>query len=95
MPVFIGGAAVGWAGAKGYLSGLPMIGGSRMTTLGLLGWAAMRWSRSRMLKSAGLAALSAAAFDFGRVQGGGTRLLGDVVDVGQEDLEGEEEGQEY
>lgn len=95
MPVAMGGAIVGWAGAKGYLASLPMIGGSRMTTLGILGYAALRWSKSKMLRSAGLAAVAAAAFDFGRVQGGGTRLLGDVIDGTDETAGDETAGDDY
>lgn len=79
IPVAIGGAAVGWAGAKGYLAKLPAIGGSRMVTLGLAGWAAMRFTRNKYMRAAGLAAVAASAFDFGRVQGGGSPLLGEEM----------------
>lgn len=79
VPIAIGGAGVGWLGAKGYLAKLPAIGGSRMTTLGLAGWAAMRFTRNKWLKAAGLAAVATAAFDFGRVQGGGAALLGEEM----------------
>lgn len=87
FPVALGGAVVGWAGAKGYLSKLPAIGGSRMTTLGLAGFAAMKWAKSKTVRAAGLAALAAAAFDFGRTQGGGTPLAG--YDLDGEDVEGD------
>lgn len=79
MPIALGGAVVGWAGAKGYLAKLPQIGGSRMTSLGIAGWIAMRFFKNRYVKAAGLAAVATAAFDFGRVQGGGQALLGEEM----------------
>lgn len=91
FPVALGGAAVGWAGAKGYLSKLPAIGGSRMTTLGLLGFAAMKWAKGRTLRAAGLAALAAASFDFGRTQGGGTPLAGDDLEGEGEEMTGQDD----
>lgn len=50
-----------------------------MTTLGLAGWAAMRFVRNKYVRAAGLAAVATAAFDFGRVQGGGQALLGEEL----------------
>lgn len=88
IPIAIGGAGVGWLGAKGYLAKLPEIGGSRMTTLGLAGWAAMRFMRNKYVRAAGLSAVAIAAFDFGRVQGGGARLLGDEM-ISGDDVTGE------
>jgi len=52
---------------------LPEVGGSRMMTLGALGWAATRFTRNHHIRNAGLAALAIAAYDFGQAQGGGTR----------------------
>jgi len=67
----LGGAVVGWLQGSGKLDFLPEIGGSKMVTLGLAGYAATRFSRNAHVRGAGMAALAAAAFDFGRVQGGG------------------------
>ena len=72
MSVALGGGVTGWLVGSGRLDFLPEIGGSRMVTLGLAGWGAMRFSRNPMIRAAGLAALASAAFDFGRAQAGGT-----------------------
>lgn len=70
--ITLGGAVVGYLQGSGRLDFLPEVGGSRMVTLGLAGYAATRFVRNPHVRAAGLAALAAAAFDFGRVQGGGT-----------------------
>jgi hypothetical protein len=67
--VALGGLAVGYADAKGYLAKLPQIGGSRALTLGLLGYAATRFSKNQYVRMAGVAAIGAAAFDYGKVHG--------------------------
>lgn len=72
MGVAVGALVVGYAQGKGFLDRLPQIGGSKVLTLGLAGYAATRFSRMPALRQAGLAALAAACFDFGRVQAGGT-----------------------
>jgi hypothetical protein len=69
--IALGGAVVGYLQGSGRLDMLPEIGGSKMVTLGLAGWAATRFVKNQHVRAAGLAALAAAAFDFGRVQGGG------------------------
>lgn len=69
--IALGGAVVGYLQGSGRLDFLPEIGGSRMVTLGLAGYAATRFSRNQHIRAAGLAALASAAFDFGRAQGGG------------------------
>lgn len=69
--IALGGAVVGYLQGSGKLDSLPEIGGSKMVTLGLAGYAATRFVRNPHVRAAGLAALAAAAFDFGRVQGGG------------------------
>jgi len=69
--IALGGAVVGYLQGSGRLDSLPEIGGSRMVTLGLVGYGATRFIRNPHVRAAGLAALAAAAFDFGRVQGGG------------------------
>lgn len=70
--IALGGVVVGYAQSQGLLDKLPAIGGSKMLTLGLAGFAATRFIRNQHVRMAGLAALAAAAVDFGRVQGGGT-----------------------
>lgn len=65
IPVAIGGLAVGFADGSGYLDKLPPIAGSRMVTLGVLGWAATRYMRNSSIRAAGLAALGAAAYAVG------------------------------
>lgn len=74
IPVAIGGLIVGYADGAGYLSKLPPIAGSRMVTLGLVGFAATRWMRNPSVRAAGLAALGAAAYAVGvsQAKGGGT-----------------------
>lgn len=67
----IGGAGVGYLVGSGKLDFLPEVGGSKMFTLGLAGWGAMRFSRNKTIRAAGFAALISAAFDFGRSQGAG------------------------
>lgn len=69
--LLLGAGAVGYANARGLLSMLPTIGGSRMLTLGAAGYAATKLSRNSAVRTAGLAAMVAAAFDFGAKQGGG------------------------
>jgi hypothetical protein len=70
--IALGGAVVGYLQGSGKLDFLPEVGGSRMVTLALAGYAATRFVRNPHVRAAGLAALAAGAFDFGRVQGGGT-----------------------
>lgn len=70
--IALGGAVVGYLQGSGRLDSLPEVMGSKMVTLGLLGYAATRFVRNQHVRTAGVAALAAAAFDFGRVQGGGT-----------------------
>lgn len=72
MAIALGGGLSGYLVGSGRLDFLPEIGGSRMVTLGLVGWGATRFSRNQHIRAAGLAALAAAAFDFGRAQAGGT-----------------------
>jgi hypothetical protein len=70
--VAVGAVVMGYAQSKGLLDKLPQIGGSKVLTLALIGYAATRFSKNPAIRQAGLAALAAAAFDFGRVQGGST-----------------------
>lgn len=76
--VAIGALIVGYLQGKGFLEKLPQIGGSRVLTLGIAGYAVTRFVKNPSIRQAGLAALAAAAFDFGRVQGGGTSGFDDV-----------------
>jgi hypothetical protein len=69
--IVVGGGLAGYLVGSGRLDFLPEIGGSRMVTLGIAGYAATRFSGNPHIRAAGLAALAAAAFDFGRAQGGG------------------------
>lgn len=71
MGVVVASAIMGYAKSKGFLDKLPKIGGSEVVTLGAAGFAATRFLKSPALRQAGLAAMAVAAFDFGRVQGGG------------------------
>ncbi len=85
--VALGAAAVGYATGKGYLDRLPAIGGSRVFTLGLIGFAATRFVKNPHVRNAGLAALAAAAFDFGRAQATGVS----GIDDGTGDTKGEDQ----
>lgn len=78
MGVAVGALVVGYAQGHGLLDKLPQIGGSKVLTLGIAGYAATRFFKNPSIRQAGLAALAAAAFDFGRVQGGGTSGFEDV-----------------
>ena len=74
MPVIglaLGGALVGYAEGKGFLKRLPQIGGSPALTVALAGYVATRFIRNPTVRMAGLAAVVAGAFDFGKVHGGG------------------------
>lgn len=75
--VALGGAIAGYIDGRGLLNALPTIGGSRMLTLGLAGYAATRLSRNPTIRNVGIAAMAAAAFDFGKRQAGGTSGWGD------------------
>ncbi len=72
LPSFVGGAAIGYGMSKGWLDKLPVIGGSKVVSLGIAGWLATRWSRNQYIRTAGFAAMTVAGYDWGRVQGGGT-----------------------
>lgn len=76
--VAVGALVVGYLQGKGFLDKLPQIGGSRVITLGIAGYAATRFSKNPSIRQAGLAALASALFDFGRVQAGGTSGFDDV-----------------
>lgn len=65
----MGGLVVGWLDSKGYLNKIPTIGNSRALTLGIAGYAVTRFVKHPFAQTAGLAALAAAAFDFGKVHG--------------------------
>lgn len=77
IPVAIGGLVVGYADGKGFLDKLPPISGSRMVTLGLLGYAATRFTRNASIRAAGLAALGAAAYAIGKSQAATASTSGD------------------
>lgn len=72
MGVALGGAVLGFAKSKGYVDKLPEIMGSKMVTLGLVGWGGLRFFKSPDMRAGCLAAIGIAAFDWGAAQGGGT-----------------------
>lgn len=76
--VALGALVVGYLDGKGFLDRLPQLGGSKVITLGVGGYALTRFVKNPMIRQAGLAALAAAAFDFGRVQGGKVSGFEDV-----------------
>lgn len=66
-PVAIaGGAMLGYLDGTGKLDALPEVMGSRMITLGLIGYAAKKYSKNAQIKAAGSAAMIVAAFDLGK-----------------------------
>lgn len=80
VAVAIGGIVVGYLDGRGTFDDIPTFGGmTHMTTIGLAGYLATRFTSDSRVRAAGLAALAAAAFDWGREQGreaeggGGTR----------------------
>ncbi len=85
--IALGAAAVGYATGKGYLNKLPAIAGSHVLTLGLIGFAATRFIKNPHIRNAGIAALAAAAFDFGRTQASG------VSGIDGDDTSGDNGGQ--
>jgi CHASE2 domain-containing sensor protein len=71
----IGGLIVGALDGRGLLNKIPTIGGSRAMTLGIAGYLVTRFVKHPMARNAGLAALAAAAYDYGKVHlgsGGGS-----------------------
>ena len=93
MGMMIGALAVGYSQSKGWLNKIPTIGGSRAMTLAIAGYAVTRFSKNQTIRSAGLAAMVAGAFDYGRIQGGGKSALeGD--DFGS-DLDGDLDGDDF
>ena len=85
MGLTVGGLAVGYLNQKGFLAKLPAIGGSRMISVGLAGYALTRFSKNPTIRMAGVAALVVAAADFGRVQGGGTSGIDEAGDDAGDD----------
>ena len=62
----VGGAIIGYLDGAGKLDILPEVMGSRMITLGLLGYAAQKFSKNASIKAAGISAMTVASFDLGR-----------------------------
>lgn len=77
IPVAIGGLIAGYADGKGFLDKLPVIAGSRMNTIALVGWAATRFVRNQSIRAAGLAMLGAATFAIGKAQAATSTTSGD------------------
>jgi hypothetical protein len=67
MSLAIGGLVVGALDGRGLLQKIPTIGGSRAMTLGIAGYLATRFIKNPFVRNAGLAALAAAAYDYGKV----------------------------
>lgn len=93
IPAIVGSAVVGYIGAKGYLAKLPEIGGSRMNSLAIAGYALMRFTKHPGIRAAGFGALCVGAFNFGRLQGGGG-IAGEDVS-GLDDVSGDVEGDQF
>jgi len=91
--LIIAAAGLGYAKQKGMLDKLPTIGGSKVLTMGLAGYAATRFVRNPTVRNIGTAMMLVAAFDFGRVQGGGT--AGEEGEEGDDGPLGGSEGAEY
>lgn len=87
--MILGAFAVGYARQKGAFDKLPAVMGSKVLTLGLVGFAATRFSRNATVRMAGSVAMLIAAADFGRTQAGGA--AGEEGDDGP--LGGGEDGQ--
>jgi len=71
MALAIGGLIVGALDGRGILNKIPTIGGSRAVTLAIAGYAATRFIKNPFVRNAGLAAMAAAAYDYGKVHLGG------------------------
>lgn len=74
----LGALALGYAQAKGHLDKLPKLAGSVSVTMAVAGYFGATKVRTPWLRDVAFAALVAGAFDFGRVQGGGTSGLDDA-----------------
>jgi hypothetical protein len=77
--IALGGLIVGFMDARGLFNRLPAIGGSRALTLGLAGYAATRFIKNPTVRMAGIAAIAAAAFDFGKVHGAPKAQAGEAA----------------
>jgi hypothetical protein len=71
LALAIGGLVVGALDGRGFLNKIPTIGGSRAVTLAIAGYAATRFIKNPFVRNAGLAAMAAAAFDYGKAHLGG------------------------
>lgn len=77
MGLGVGGAIAGYVYGKGFLDQLPSIGGSKVNTLAIAGYAATRLSKNKTIRNAGAAAVCFAAFNFGYQQAGQAGIQGD------------------
>jgi hypothetical protein len=66
MSLVIAALAVGAADGRGFLQKIPTIGGSRAVTLAIAGYVATRFVKNPFVRNAGVAAMVAAAFDYGK-----------------------------
>jgi hypothetical protein len=85
VSVGVGALVVGYMDGNGMLDKLPAVAGSRMVTIGIAGYLATRFVRHPGVRAAGLAALAAAAYDYGRKQAGAKGTSGWGDNVGGED----------
>ena len=83
MGLLLGGVAAGWAKQKGYFNKLPQVGGSAAFTLAALGYGLSKYGKHKFLKAGGYALLAVGAFDFGKVQAGGTSGLDEHDEFGE------------
>ena len=88
MALLLGGVAAGWVEQKGYLKKLPQLGGSAAISTVIVGYGVQRFlgPKHRAFKAAGLALMVAGAFDFGRVQAGGTSGLDETSEFDERHL---------
>lgn len=88
LGLLLGGAAAGWAEGKGYMKKLPQIGGSAAVTMVIAGYGVQRFlgGKHRALKAAGYAMMAIGAFDFGKVQAGGTSGLDETSEFDERHL---------
>ena len=77
LGIALGAGLLGFAEGKGYLDKLPSVAGSRAVSLGVAGFMATRLVSNPHVRTAGVAAMAAAAFDIGKSRAGGTSGLDD------------------
>lgn len=76
-------AAIGYLEQQQKLKFIPTVLGSRAATIGIAGFIATRFIKNPTVKMLGNAAVIAAAFDIGRVKGGGVSGFDDDGGAGR------------